>query len=140
MRRTAWMGALCAAGLVGLSAGIATGQPGPRPAAPTENRGLHYEALPSLDLTGQLEGMAGRQFRVRKLTVEPGGHSALHEHRDRPAILYILEGTLVEHRDGGETREHRAGQTVTEPVQTRHWIENRGSTPAVLIVVDLFKP
>ncbi len=87
MRRTVWTGALCAAALVSFSANIATGQQGPKP-APIENRGLRYEALPSLDLTGQIEGMAGRQFRIRRLTVEPGGYSALHEHRDRPAILY----------------------------------------------------
>ena len=139
MRRTMWTGVLCAAALVGLPADIAIGQQGPKP-APTENRGLRYEALPGLDLTGQIEGVTGRQFRVRRLTVEPGGHSALHEHRDRPAILHILEGSIVEHRDGSEPREHRAGQAVPEPVETRHWIENRSSTPTVLITVDLFKP
>lgn len=139
MRCTLMVGTLLVGGLAALTTGVATGQPGPRQ-APAENRGLRYEALPSLDLTGQIEGMAGRQFRMRRLTVEPGGATALHDHRDRPAILYILEGVLTEHREGGDTREHRAGQAVTEPIDTRHWVENRGSVPAVLVSVDLYRP
>jgi quercetin dioxygenase-like cupin family protein len=140
MRRIAWMGAVCAASLAGLPAGVAVAQQGHKP-APTENRGLRYEALAALDLTGQIDWVAGRQLRLRRLTMEPGGHAGLHDHRDRPAMLYVVEGVVIDHRDGGgEPREYRAGQSITEPVETRHWIENPGDAPTVLIVVDLFRP
>lgn len=105
MRRMMWLGVL---GAAGLSAGAATGQQAP-PGAPTENRGVRTDAVSSLDLAGQIDGVAGRQLRVRRIVVEPGGQVAVHQHRERPGTVYVVEGAVVEHRDGGEPREYRAG-------------------------------
>ena len=130
-------GALCA-GLFHLSVGSAGAQQARL--APTENRGVTYEALVGLDLGNQID-LPGRQFRVRRLTMEPGGYVGLHEHRNRPAMIYVVQGQVTDHHEGGgEPREYRAGQVVAETVDLRHWIENTGGTPTVLVVVDLFKP
>ena len=61
-------------------------------------------------------------------------------HADRPAVVRALEGTLLEHREGGVTREHKQGENWAEGKETTHWVENRGTKPAVIIVGDVFKP
>ena len=84
--------------------------------------------------------MTGRQLRIRKFDIEPGGIIAIHSHDDQPDVSYLVQGTLTEFRSGGfsEPRAsntlHAAGKGVT------HWVENKGSTPAVLIVADIFRP
>lgn len=137
MRRMAWLGLAGAAGLAGFSAGIAMAQ---QRAAPTDNQGVRTEAVSGLDLTGAIEGVEGRQLRLRRITLEPGGHIAVHAHTGRPGSVFVLEGTLTEHRDGREARDYRAGEAFTEPVDIRHWAENRGTVPVVFLAVDVFKP
>lgn len=124
-----FLGFVVAAGL-----GNANGQQ----AAPTETKGVTVKPLVAVDLGPEIDGMAGRQLRMRLITVEPGGFLAVHNHKDRPGTLYVLQGTITEHR-GDVTKEYGAGDTWTETKETTHWIENKGTTPAVLIPVDIFK-
>jgi quercetin dioxygenase-like cupin family protein len=137
MRRIARAGALCAAGLVGMLAGVALGQQQRRP--PAESKGFRTEVLATLDLENEIDGMAGRQLRMRRITIEPGGQFALHDHRDRPGLFYIQEGTITEYPEGADVAEHSAGQVVAVGVRTRHWEENRGTDPVVVIAVDIIK-
>ena len=44
------------------------------PAAP-ETTGVAVEVLATVDLGPEIEGMAGRQLRMRMVTIEPGGVS-----------------------------------------------------------------
>ena len=76
---------------------------------------------------------------MRKLTVEPNGAVAVHSHKDRPAVLYILEGKLTDMRVGGASKEHGPGDLVAEGNDVTHWVENKGSTRLVFIVADIFK-
>jgi hypothetical protein len=43
-----------------------------QPAAP-ETKGVTAELLATVDLGPEIEGMAGRQLRMRMVTIEPGG-------------------------------------------------------------------
>jgi hypothetical protein len=37
-------------------------------------------------------------------TVDPGGvFGPIHDHNDRPGIVYVLQGTFTDHRNGGAT-------------------------------------
>ena len=59
-------------------------------AAP-ETRGITTELLGTVDLGPEIEGMEGRQMRLRMVTMEPGGvYGPLHDHVDRPGIVWIL--------------------------------------------------
>jgi quercetin dioxygenase-like cupin family protein len=116
--------------------GTAVGQQAP----PKENKGVEVEKSVSHDLSSEIEGMQGRQLRLRVLKVEPGGATALHSHKDRPAVVYMAEGTLTEHRDGGAMKEHHKGDAWSEGKETTHWAENKGKTHAVIITADIFKP
>lgn len=108
------------------------------PAAP-ETKGVTTTLLGAVDLGPEIEGMAGRQLRMRMVTIEPGGVlGPIHDHIDRPGIVYILQGAITDHRDG-VTTEYGPGLGWPEDRNTRHWLENRGTVPAVEISVDVVK-
>ena len=105
--------------------------------APPEPKGVSVEILATVDLAGEIEGMAGRQLRIRKVTIEPGGAVApVHDHVGRPGTVYVLEGTLTDHRNGVAT-DYGPGLGWPEDRHTTHWVENRGSTSAVEISIDI---
>lgn len=105
-----------------------------------ETTGVEISHVESLDLTPWAGDIKGRQLRIRKLTIQPGGVIAIHSHDDRPDGSYLVQGELVEYRAGGYVKRrakdtaHTAGKNVT------HWVANEGNIPAVLIVVDVYKP
>ena len=110
--------------------------------APTENKGFKADVMASLDLGAQdLDGLAGRQLRMRAVTVEPSGIIALHTHNGRPSLTYVLSGSIVEHREGASgPHEYKEGEAITEGKDVTHWVENKGTVPARLVAVDVFKP
>jgi quercetin dioxygenase-like cupin family protein len=108
--------------------------------APTENKGVKTEPLSGFPLDKQgLDDLAQRQFRIRQITVEPGGIAAFHTHKERPALTYIMKGSLTEHRKGAPDRTYKAGEVITESTDVDHWAENATAEPVVLISADLFK-
>jgi len=69
-----------------------------------ETRGVTAELLKTIDLGPEVEGMDGRVFRMRKFTFAPGAvYGPLHDHKGRPGLVFILEGTITDHRDGVAT-------------------------------------
>jgi quercetin dioxygenase-like cupin family protein len=58
-----------------------------------ETRGVTAKLIATVDLGPEIEGMAGRQFRMRMFTFEPGAvFGPMHDHIDRPGLVYILQG------------------------------------------------
>ena len=107
-------------------------------AAP-ETRGVTTDVLATVDLGGEIEGMEGRQLRMRLVTMAPGGvYGPIHDHVDRPGLVYILQGTITDHRDGVAT-DYGPGVGWPEDRNTTHWLENRGRSPAVEISVDIVR-
>ena len=105
-----------------------------------QTKGVSARLLATVDLGPEIDGMAGRQLRMRMITIEAGGvFGPLHDHQDRPGIVYILEGTITDHR-GGITTEYGPGVGWPEDRNTTHWLENRGSNTAVEISVDIVSP
>jgi quercetin dioxygenase-like cupin family protein len=105
-------------------------------AAPN-TRGVSSELLTTVDLGPEIEGLEGRQLRMRMFTFEPGAvFGPIHDHKDRPGIVYILQGTITDHRNGAAT-DYGPGVGWPEDRNTLHWLENRGTVPAVEISVDI---
>ena len=123
---------------VAFSAGSAVSQR----ATPNGNRGVKGEVLAVIDLGKEIECLAGRQLRMRQVTIEAGGYAGLHDHRNRPTVVYVRAGVITDYPGGGdEAKEYAAGQALVEGAGgLPHWVENKGATPAVLIGVDIFKP
>lgn len=104
-----------------------------------ETKGVTVQLLATVDLGPEIEGMAGRQLRMRRVTLEPGAvFGPVHDHIDRPGTVYILQGTITDHRDGVAT-DYGPGVGWPEDRHTRHWLENRGTIPAVEISVDIVR-
>ena len=104
-----------------------------------ETKGVTSKLLTTIDLGPEIEGMEGRQLRMRMVTIEPGGvFGPIHDHKDRPGIVYILQGTITDHRDGTDM-DYGPGLGWPEDRNTLHWLENRGAIPAVEISVDIVR-
>lgn len=104
-----------------------------------ESRGVTVQLLASLDLGPELAAMAGHQLRMRMVTIEPGGvFGPLHDHKGRPGMVYILQGTITDHRNGVAT-DYGPGVGWPEDRNTLHWLENRGTVPAVEVSVDIVR-
>jgi len=107
---------------------------------PPQNVGQSEELLRSLDLTGEVDSTQGRPLRMRKITIQPGGGLALHNHVDRPAVTYLLQGEMTYYPEGKPPMVIRAGEGFAEGRATTHWAENTGKVPAVWIAVDIPRP
>lgn len=104
-----------------------------------QTKGVKIELLRAFDLGPEIEGMTGRQFRMRMVTMEPGAvYGPVHDHIDRPGMVYILQGTITDHRNGVATN-YGPGVGWPEDKDTKHWLENKGTTPAVEISVDIVR-
>ena len=104
-----------------------------------ETKGVTVMLLAALDLGPEIEGMAGRQLRMRMVTFETGGvFGPVHDHKDRPGMVYILQGTITDHRNG-VAKDYGRGVGWPEDSSTTHWLENRGTTPTVEISVDIIR-
>ena len=100
-------------------------------------KGVSEELLATVDLAGEIDGMQGRQLRMWMVTIEPGGvFGPLHDHKGRPGTVYIMQGTITDHRDGVAT-DYGPGVGWPEDRNTNHWLENRGTVPAVEVSVDI---
>jgi quercetin dioxygenase-like cupin family protein len=91
------------------------------------------------DLSKEPAAINGRLFRLRQLDIEPGGIVPWHSHDNRPAMIYIVSGEVVEYSSSCAVPiVHKAGDVAPEKKGTSHWWQNTGNTPVVLISVDLF--
>ncbi len=123
---------------LGLALGTRAVTAADQQAAPTENKSINITLLNAVDLGPEIPGVQGRQLRMRMITIEPGGVVAVHSHKDRPGTVYVLKGSVIEHR-GDVAKEYGAGGNWAEDGNVTHWVENKGISPAVLIAVDIFK-
>ena len=103
----------------------------------TQTTGQSEELLRSIDLTKELASTAGRTLRMRRITLQPGGVLGLHNHVDRPAVSYLLQGEVTYFQEGKPGVVVRPGGGFAEGRATTHWAENTGKTPAVWFGVDI---
>src|SRR5260221_13964675 len=95
-----------------------------------ETKGVTVKLLSTVDLGPEIEGMAGRQLRMRMVTIEPGGvFGPIQDHKDRPGTVYMLQGTSTDHRNGVATDDGPGGGWPQDR-NTTHLRENRGRSPS----------
>lgn len=106
--------------------------------APMMPKGVNDMVISSVDLGPEI-GVDGRQLRTRRLVVQPGGIVPLHSHKDRPALIYTLSGSITEYSTAcGAPIEHKAGDISREADSLSHYWVNHGKVPAVLLSSDVF--
>lgn len=110
----------------------------PQAGAANERVGISGKVIAKVDLPKDFDLSNGRQLRMREVTIAPGGFLPLHSHADRPAVAYVLHGTLTELLEGeAEPVVITAGQAYATHRQP-HALLNRGDVPVVFLEIDLF--
>ena len=116
---------------------VADGQ-GQKP-GPTAPKDVTDVVRATTDLAKEPLALNGRHFRLRQLDLKPGGIVPWHSHGNRPAMIYIVSGEVVEYASSCAVPiVHKTGDIAPEKNGTSHWWQNTGNTTAVLISVDLF--
>ncbi|MEO0999729.1 MAG: cupin domain-containing protein [Pseudomonadota bacterium] len=107
---------------------------------PRQGRGISNETLGLIPLGQYIESHEDRTMRMRYWEVEPGGVVPLHSHANRPSMIYIMEGTIVEHRsDLDEPKVYGPGGVSIEAGPVLHWWENTGDVTVKMIAFDVFQ-
>jgi quercetin dioxygenase-like cupin family protein len=76
-----------------------------------------------------------RALRLRRLTVQPGGVIAWHDHTALQGMALIVSGEMVELRNTClDPIAYRAGDVAREDAETAHSWRNEGATAAVILV------
>jgi quercetin dioxygenase-like cupin family protein len=102
--------------------------------------GVSDVTLGSIDLGKEPAHIEGRELRFRKLTIAPGGIVPWHSHDDRPALIFVEKGEIVEYASNCEVPiTHKAGDIRPEMFGTSHWWKNLGKETVVLYVGDVRK-
>lgn len=103
----------------------------------TAPKAVTDDVLGSIDL-GKEIGVNGRDLRLRRLVVQPGGVVPYHSHAGRPALIITISGEITEHRSNCAVPiTHRAGELSREADGIGHYWINHGKQPAVLLSADV---
>lgn len=104
---------------------------------PTAHKGVTEKLLGEIDLASEKIALANHHLRMRRLEIAPGGEVAWHSHDDRPALIYIISGTISEYANTCTVPiVHKAGDLSIES-HLSHWWKNASSEPVVLISADI---
>ena len=102
--------------------------------------GVTDVTLGSIDLGKQPARLQDRELRFRKLTIAPGGIVPWHSHDDRPALIFVQQGEIVEYASNcADPILHKAGDLRAEVFGTSHWWKNLGKETVILYVGDVRK-
>jgi len=102
--------------------------------------GVSDVTLGSIDLGRRPAHIEGRELRFRRLTIEPGGVVPWHSHDDRPALIFVQQGEIVEYASNCEVPiAHKTGDIRAEVFGTSHWWKNLGKETVILYVGDVRK-
>ena len=110
---------------------------GQKPGA-TAHANVTDKVIASIDLAKEAPMLKDHKFRLRQLVVQPGGVVAWHSHEERPALIYIVSGTIVEYASTCAVPiVHKPGDVAPETHATKHWWKNTGRRPVVLLSADI---
>jgi quercetin dioxygenase-like cupin family protein len=105
---------------------------------PAKAKGVTDTVLTRINLKDEPIMLKEHALRLRRLVILPGGIVPWHSHTDRPAIIYIIKGTVTEYRSTCAVPiVHRAGESTGEVKNTSHWWKNTGMRTVVLLSADL---
>jgi len=90
-------------------------------------------------MSKELADMPGKEVVVVRVDYAPGGEDAVHRH-NADAIVYVLEGTVVEQVKGGKPDTLTAGETFSEGPDDIHIVgKNASDTKPASILAILVK-
>lgn len=106
--------------------------------APMEDRGVETLITEVVELAGEIPELAGRRLRLRLLRIEPGGYTRVHNHRNWPAVFYVLKGATTVFYGDGTVKRVAAGRSGYANRYTVHWYRNNEKIAAVFVTADIY--
>ena len=115
-------------------------EPNARQAVDFKPVGVTDTTLGAIDLGKEMAKIAGRELRFRKMTIVPGGIVPWHSHDDRPALIFVQQGEIIEYASNcAAPIHHKAGEIRAERQGTSHWWKNLSDQEVVLYIGDVRK-
>jgi quercetin dioxygenase-like cupin family protein len=110
----------------------------PRSIESKDSVGVERETLSAVNLKGW-RNVGDLFLRTRRLTIAPHGIVPTHEHDDRPSIVFVVEGELIEHSSLCSVPiHHKAGEWTPEfGTGHAHWWENPTNKRAIVTSSDV---
>ena len=103
-------------------------------------QGVTDTTLGAIDLGKEQAKIAGRELRLRKMVIQAGGVVPWHSHDDRPAVIYVAEGEIVEYASNCAVPiMHKAGEIRAETNGTSHWWKNHTNAQVILFIGDVHR-
>jgi quercetin dioxygenase-like cupin family protein len=107
-------------------------------AGATAHKDVKEELLGQIDLSKEKIAVADHHLRMRRLEIQPGGEVAWHSHGERPALIYVVAGSITEYSSHCEAPiEHTTGELSVEQGGLSHWWKNNTKKPVTLISADI---
>lgn len=101
-------------------------------------KGVTDMVLSTIDLSKEKVALNGQTMRVRRLEIQPGGIVPWHSHAERPALIYVVAGEIVENASNCAVPiVHKAGEVARETHATSHWWQNKGNATVTLLSFDI---
>jgi len=116
---------------------VQAGATGPGATAPTAVTDV---VLAQIDLGDEAVALDEQLFRLRRLEILPGGEVPWHSHDERPALIYVVEGEILEFNSNCAVPiVHKAGEVAPETHGTAHWWKNNTNRTVVLLSADILR-
>jgi quercetin dioxygenase-like cupin family protein len=95
--------------------------------------------IPDVKIPAWGKPLLERRMRCRLLECHPGGTITLHSHENRPAILYVLQGSGEEHSNKSDVPVvWKEGDCYAEYNDVEHWVKNLSDkAPLRILTFDL---
>ena len=114
---------------------------------PNARQMVDYKPVGVTDVTlGSIVSLRKRSSRSLMLagcfsrSIEPGGIVPWHSHDDRPALIFVQQGEIVEYASNCvDPIVHKVGDIRPEIFGTSHWWKNLGKETVILYVGDVRK-
>jgi len=101
-------------------------------------QGVTETTLGAIDLGKEKAKITGRELRFRKMVIQAGGVVPWHSHDDRPALIYVAAGEIVEYASNcAAPIVHKAGEIRAETHGTSHWWKNHTGAQVILFIGDV---
>jgi quercetin dioxygenase-like cupin family protein len=107
-------------------------------AGATAHKDVKEVLLGQIDLSKEKIAVSGHHLRMRRLDIKPGGEVAWHSHGERPALIYVVSGSITEYSSHCQVPiVHKTGELSVEQGGLSHWWKNTTKKPVVLISADI---
>jgi quercetin dioxygenase-like cupin family protein len=142
------LGASVVAAALTFSAGIANAgecpanqmSPGALTSGATAPVDVSDKLLASIDLAKEKTALKDHLFRMRQLEIKPGGVVPWHSHAERPALIYVVKGEILEYASNCKVPiVHKAGEVSIEKAGVAHWWKNVSNETVILISADILR-